>query len=411
MTFEHFHGIPRNESYVVEIRPFEQHEQVTDARLMDLDAEVIDLGMVCGRGEQCLTVAKTDLEHDRGGSTKHDSQVQRAISGLDAIARPKLLERTALCVRRAAWTADEATNLAVMGLTHGASLRNKPGSGRGYTRLLFSHRMNAAVVKADFPCRLCGGNDLSLYHAMGNDGRFRYFRCGNCRLVNYDLSTGLEQAHYDEPDKDPTDDAERWNLDKDQSFEFLTRYVSPPGRMLDIGCGNGRLMYLARQAGWDVKGLELSPVMANVVRNRLGAAVVVADFIEAEPEDIDAGKFDVISLRHVLEHLPDCVRAMRKIKALLVARGHVLIELPNVESISKKLKRFMTRRGIRKPVYPEDMAIGHANEFCRESFKYLLGATGFELVRWETYSRRPVSNAIYNRLHIGSNARAIIRAA
>lgn len=271
--------------------------------------------------------------------------------------------------------------------------------------------MRAALVKADFSCRLCGGNDLSLYHAMGNDGQFRYFKCPRCRLVNYDLSTGLEQAHYDEPDKDPMDDSERWNFDKDQSFAFLGKYLSPPGRLLDIGCGNGRLMYVARRAGWDVKGLELSPVMAKLVRKRLGAAVVVADFTDVAPEDIDAGKFDVICLRHVLEHLPNCLLAMRKIKALLATRGYVLIELPNVESVSKKLKRLLTRCGLRKPVYPEDMAIGHANEFCRASFEYLLGATGFELVRWETYSRKPLSNVIYNRIHVGSNARALIRAA
>ena len=271
--------------------------------------------------------------------------------------------------------------------------------------------MSASLGDANFPCRLCGGNDLSLYHVMGNDGQFRYFKCATCHLVNYDLATGLEQAHYEEPDKDPTDDKERWNLDKDQSFAFVGRYLSPPGRMLDIGCGNGRLMYVARRAGWDVKGLELSPVMAKLVRQRLGAAVVVANFLEVEPEAIDEAKFDLICLRHVLEHLPNCLLAMRKIRGLLIRGGHVLIELPNVESISKKFKRLTTRLGIRKPVYADDMVIGHANEFCRASFEYLLGATGFELVRWETYSRKPLANLIYNNVHIGSNARALIRLA
>jgi len=271
--------------------------------------------------------------------------------------------------------------------------------------------MSSSVIKADFPCRLCASEELYLYHVMGNDGRYRYFKCRNCKLVNYDLSTGLTQEHFDEPDKDPTDDTEPWNLDKDQSFRFVSRYLSPPGRMLDIGCGNGRLMYLARRAGWDVKGLELSAVMAKVVRRRLGAAVVVADFLAVEPEAIDAVKFDLISLRHVLEHLPDCLLAMRKLRALLGPSGHVLIELPNVESISKKVKRFMTRRGLRKPVYPDPLPIGHANEFCRASFEYLLRKTGFELVRWETYSRKPLSNVFYNHVHVGSNARALIKRA
>jgi SAM-dependent methyltransferase len=269
--------------------------------------------------------------------------------------------------------------------------------------------MERSATKATFRCRLCSGDELYLYHTMGNDGRFRYFRCPRCALVNYDLATGLSQEHYDQPDKDPTDDREPWNLDKDRSFRFLSRYVRPPGRMLDIGCGNGRLMYLARRAGWDVKGLELSPVMAKVVRQRLGTAVVVADFLAVDAATIDAGKFDLISLRHVLEHLPDCLLAMAKLKALLTLTGHVLIELPNVESISKRIKRFATKRGWRKPHYPDDLAIGHANEFCRKSFEFLLGKSGFELVRWETYSRKPAANFIYNRVHVGSNARALIK--
>jgi hypothetical protein len=55
------------------------------------------------------------------------------------------------------------------------------------------------------------------------------------------------------------------------------------------------------------------------------------------------------------------------------------------------------------------MVIGHANEFCRASFQYLLKETEFTLVRWETYSKKPVANFIYSRLHVGSSARALIR--
>ncbi len=245
---------------------------------------------------------------------------------------------------------------------------------------------------------------------MGNAGQFRYYRCENCKLVNYDLATGLGQEQFTVLDKDPTDDTDPWNLQKDQSFEFVTRYLSGPGYMLDIGCGSGRLMYVARRAGWRVKGLELSEDMAELVRRSLGEEVVVADFLAVEPNEISATAFDLVSLRHVLEHLPDCLHAMRKLRALLVPRGHVLIEIPNVDSISKKVKRFLAETGLRRPRYPDDLVIGHANEFCRASFEYLLHETGFSLIRWETYSKKPLSNFIYNHLHVGSSARALIRA-
>ncbi|MGI9258482.1 MAG: class I SAM-dependent methyltransferase [Gammaproteobacteria bacterium] len=269
--------------------------------------------------------------------------------------------------------------------------------------------MRSDSPTADFPCRLCGGADLRLYHTMGNQEQFRYFQCSDCKLVNYDLSTGLGQEQFTVLDKDPTDDSDPWNLQKDQSFEFVTRYLRGVGSMLDIGCGSGRLMYVARRAGWRVKGLELSEEMAEFVRRRLGEDVVVADFLEVELREISESAFDLISLRHVLEHLPDCLLAMRKLRALLVPGGHVLIEIPNVESISKKVKRFLVGAGLRRARYSDDLVIGHANEFCRESFEYLLHETGFSLVRWETYSKKPLSNYIYNHLHVGSSARALIR--
>lgn len=149
--------------------------------------------------------------------------------------------------------------------------------------------------------------------------------------------------------------------------------------------------------------------MARNVCDKLGEDVVVANFLEVDAQTIGDKPFDLICLRHVLEHLPDCLLAMNKLRELLKPGGHILIEIPNVESISKKVKRFLTRRGLRRTEYPADMVIGHANEFCRYSFKYLLAKTGFDLIRWETYSKRSFSNYIYNRLHIGSSARALVR--
>ena len=189
---------------------------------------------------------------------------------------------------------------------------------------------------------------------MGNDGRFRYYQCGRCKLVNYDLATGLGQEQFTVLDKDPTDDSDPWNLEKDQE-------------------------------------------------------VVVANFLEVDAKSISEEPFDLVCLRHVLEHLPDCRLAMQKLRELLKPGGHILIEIPNVESVSKKVKRFMTRLGLRRTKYPADLVIGHTNEFCKFSFEYLLKETEFELVRWETYSKKPVSSFIYNRVHVGSNARAIIR--
>jgi SAM-dependent methyltransferase len=267
--------------------------------------------------------------------------------------------------------------------------------------------MAGAAKEATFPCRLCGGRRLRLYYAQGNDGRFRYYRCSDCALVNYDLAAGLDQAQYTAEFTDPTDDRIRKNLDKDASFAFLRRYVPGPGRLLDIGCGTGRLLHLAQRAGWQVKGLELSPQMAGYVRERLGVEVLAGDFLQFDPAPADREAYDVVCLRHVLEHLPDSIGAMRRIRALTRPRGHFLVEMPNVEALAKKWQRLVVGLGLHRRRFPAAFIAGHCNEFCRQSFEFLLAKTGFRLVRWETYSKKPLSNWVFNRMPIGTKARAI----
>lgn len=269
--------------------------------------------------------------------------------------------------------------------------------------------MSAVSHAASFPCRGCGATDLQFYFALGADGRFRYYRCANCALVNYDLATGLDQEQYATEFIDPTDDRARKNLDKDQTFAFLQRRVPGPGRLLDVGCGAGRVLYLAKRAGWQVKGLELSANLARFAAEKLGVEVQVGDFLTAAPAVTDREAYDVVCLRHVLEHLPDGVGAMARISMLLKPGGYFLAELPNIEGWSKKWIRFAARTGLHRRHYAADFMAGHCNEYCRASFEYLMKRTGFELVHWETYSSKLMANRLLTHIPIGTKGRALAR--
>jgi SAM-dependent methyltransferase len=269
--------------------------------------------------------------------------------------------------------------------------------------------MLQTVASADFQCRLCSSEALELYYRQGNDGRFRYYKCADCGLVNLDLSAGLDQTQYTNEWVDPTDDAERRNRDNDATFDFICRHVPGPGRLLDLGCGNGRLLYRAQRAGWQVKGVELCAETAARAQAVLAAPVVAGDFLSMETAQEDLGHFDLICLRHVLEHLPDSKLAMSKIRAMLAPEGMVLLEMPNIEGYDKRLKRWTVNHGLHRRRYADDFVAGHCNEFCRQSFEYLAQATGFRLLHWETYSRKRLSNFIYNRFPIGNKARALIQ--
>lgn len=255
-------------------------------------------------------------------------------------------------------------------------------------------------------CRLCGSRQLRLCMSDGRHGDLHYYRCEHCQLWNYDLALGTDQTQYTERYVSPLDPAHKSNREVRQSWDFLAAHAPQPGRIMDIGCGNGCLLYLAREAGWEVRGMELSASMARAIEKDQGIPVDVANFLEYDGKgDI----YDVVVLRHVLEHLPDSKLAMRRIGALLKPGGLALLEFPNTRSISYGIKRFLKNRGLRNKKYGEDWRPGHVNEFCRRSFEVLLEKTGFELVVWRTYSHKPLANAFYRLFPVASKARALVR--
>lgn len=256
-------------------------------------------------------------------------------------------------------------------------------------------------------CRLCGSARLTLLYSQGNRDEFRFWRCGVCRLVNGDLSAGLDQDKYARAYIDPFDETHPVNRAQAITYAYIRRRIARRGRLLEIGCGNGKLLQLAAHDGWDAQGLELSPFLAQSVRERLGIEVETADFCAYRPAD--GRRFDLVLLRHVLEHLPDSIGALRAIRALLNDGGLALLEFPNIDALDLRVKRGLRKAGLHRRRYPADYRPGHCNEFCRASFESLLRQTGFALTDWSTYSYRPLSNWIFQRWPVGNKARAVIR--
>ena len=77
---------------------------------------------------------------------------------------------------------------------------------------------------------------------------------------------------------------------------------------------------------------------------------------------------------------------MERIRALLKPRGYLLVEMPNIEGWSKRWVRFSVNTGLHRRRFPPDFAAGHCCEYSRAAFEALLARSGFELVRWETYT-------------------------
>lgn len=258
-------------------------------------------------------------------------------------------------------------------------------------------------------CRVCGSANLKYYYSMGSEGQFKYYKCNNCGLVNVDLENVklLEnQEKYSLIYPDPK--SPQTNIGSYESYKFIKKHLPEKGYYLDIGCGNGSLLYFAREIGWEVKGFELSQFLANKIRETLDIEVKVGNFLTEELE-VEQQQYDLVSLRHVLEHLEDSVQAMNQINKLLKPGAYALLEFPNIEAVSFKVKRFLEKNNIKKKKYRKDWVPGHCNEFSLEPWQYLLNETGFKLLKWETYSLKPLNNSFYKFFNIGNKVRTLIQ--
>jgi 2-polyprenyl-3-methyl-5-hydroxy-6-metoxy-1,4-benzoquinol methylase len=108
----------------------------------------------------------------------------------------------------------------------------------------------------------------------------------------------------------------------------------PGGRLLDVGCGNGHFLALMRQLGWETTGLEVDREAATVARRTFGLDVLCSSLADAKfPTD----HFDAITLRHVIEHLPDPAFCLNECRRILKPMGRLSVITPNVASLGHKL--------------------------------------------------------------------------
>ena len=248
---------------------------------------------------------------------------------------------------------------------------------------------------------------MYLYYTQGNKNEFHFYRCPSCTIVSYEGDCSHDQHKY-ELSLLNAEKIIKMRKHAEQTYAFIRRSVpEKKGTMIDVGCGSGELIVIAHQDGWVVKGLELSSVYVDYIKKHHAITVIQEDFFNFR--DSDSVVYDVVVMRHVLEHLQYPILALFKIKSLLAPDGIVVLEFPNIDAPELRLKRFLHRTGLHKKRYPEDYKPGHCTEFCRDSFHYLLEKTGFDLIIWQTYASRYPANFIYNRIPWGNKVRTIIK--
>lgn len=148
-------------------------------------------------------------------------------------------------------------------------------------------------------------------------------------------------------------------------IKLLSRLQDKKGSLLDFGSGTGDFLLAAHRAGWKTFGVEPDEGARSRALQKDVHAV-------ADLEALPGGVFDVITLWHVLEHLPEPGTMVRRLGSRLSGQGLMIVAVPNYRSFDAKYY------GGFWAAYDTPRHLWH---FTKPSLEALFREQGFDLIR------------------------------
>lgn len=159
------------------------------------------------------------------------------------------------------------------------------------------------------------------------------------------------------------------NINIKRKYKLITNYCST-GAILDIGCGTGELLGYFAKRNWTVTGVEPHTSAREFAINNQNINVLD----ENKLEELEPRSFDVISMWHVLEHVPDLHSRLEQLNHLLKENGTIIIALPNLDSPdSKKYKQYWSALDVPRHLY----------HFTQKTFNNLISKHNMKLIHSE----------------------------
>ncbi len=232
----------------------------------------------------------------------------------------------------------------------------------------------------DAACLVCGSAHIIQRFVQRG---YPVMRCRSCGLEFVAPIPSADElgAYYDRSYAVPLERyaaAEKRNVAR---IADLERWCPGRGRLLEFGASYGHSLALARDRGWEVVGVELSPSASEHARTQLGLTVFNCDLAEAPLTD---GSFDAVVGWHVLEHVRNPKIELQRLARLLKPGGVLGLRVPNVASFGAR---------VAGEWWPWMCPPAHLWFFSRETLPRLLAACGFDVVEVRTW--RGDGNNVY----------------
>tara|TARA_B100000674_G_C37855386_1_gene922117 strand:+ start:68 stop:727 length:660 start_codon:yes stop_codon:yes gene_type:complete len=98
------------------------------------------------------------------------------------------------------------------------------------------------------------------------------------------------------------------------------------GKLLDIGAGGGEFVYIANKNGFNAEGIEPNIGYSEFAKNEYGEKITTGEIEEI------TNQYDIITIFHVMEHLPSPSKAFEKIFSHMSKKGILFVEVPWIEA-------------------------------------------------------------------------------
>lgn len=222
-------------------------------------------------------------------------------------------------------------------------------------------------------CGLCGSASADIFlktPAISGDGNAGYtlVKCCQCGLVFLNPRPVRELSYSSYTEDDP-ERAQRKPAFYERFYFYLFRHIpsSRKGALLDVGCGSGRYIYTLRQAGWDAKGVDISPT--DYGKKKLGLDIHEGDLLDCK---FPSEAFDAVTLWWTLEHVHEPLSLLKETHRILKNDGVCVVGVQNIKSLEAEIfKQYWFHLFLPKHLY----------HFSPVSLKAILEKAGFKNVR------------------------------